>query len=44
MEKYRDRFPQVQLTTIDQFGGWAAAQKTHFSDGGLFDQIYRPQG
>jgi len=42
MEKYRDRFPQVQLTTIDQFGGWATAQKTHFSDGGLFDQIYRP--
>ena len=26
------------------FGGWDAAQKTHFSDGGTFDQIYRPGG
>ena len=26
------------------FGGWAAAQKTHFADGGTFDQIYRPGG
>ena len=24
------------------FGGWAKAQKTHFGDGGIFDQIYRP--
>jgi ABC-type sulfate transport system substrate-binding protein len=22
------------------FGGWAKAQKTHFADGGVFDQIY----
>ena len=42
MEKFRDRFPDVRLMTIDQFGGWAAAQKAHFSDGGVFDQIYRP--
>ena len=26
----------------EQLGGWAAVQKKHFSDGGLFDQIYRP--
>jgi ABC-type sulfate transport system substrate-binding protein len=33
----------VQLFTIDEaFGGWQTAQKTHFSDGGTFDQIYRP--
>ena len=34
-------FPKVNLFTIDQvFGGWAKAQKTHFADGGVFDQIY----
>ena len=31
------------LVTIDgAFGGWQKAQKTHFADGGLFDQIYQP--
>jgi sulfate transport system substrate-binding protein len=35
------RFPKLELVTIDQdFGGWAKAQKEHFSDGGVFDQIY----
>jgi sulfate transport system substrate-binding protein len=35
------RFPELELVTIDrEFGGWAAAQKAHFSDGGVFDQIY----
>jgi sulfate/thiosulfate transport system substrate-binding protein len=39
--KYAQQFPKVQLFTIDQvFGGWAKAQKTHFDDGGIFDQIY----
>jgi sulfate/thiosulfate-binding protein len=39
--KYARQFPQVQLFTIDQvFGGWAKAQKAHFDDGGVFDQIY----
>ncbi|MEP9379426.1 sulfate ABC transporter substrate-binding protein [Aquabacter sp. CN5-332] len=39
--KYKDKFAPVQLFTIDQvFGGWAKAQKTHFGDGGVFDQIY----
>ncbi|MFG1396938.1 sulfate ABC transporter substrate-binding protein [Roseixanthobacter pseudopolyaromaticivorans] len=39
--KYKDKFAAVELFTIDQvFGGWAKAQKTHFSDGGVFDQIY----
>jgi sulfate/thiosulfate-binding protein len=39
--KYASVFPQLQLVTIDaEFGGWAKAQKTHFADGGLFDQIY----
>ncbi len=32
-----------KLYTIDKdFGGWQKAQKTHFSDGGTFDQIYTP--
>lgn len=35
------RFPRVNTFTIDQvFGGWQKAQKTHFADGGIFDQIY----
>jgi len=37
------KLPEVQLFTIDEaFGGWQAAQRTHFADGGTFDQIYRP--
>jgi len=33
--------PALELVTVDQhFGGWAAAQKTHFADGGTFDQLY----
>jgi sulfate/thiosulfate transport system substrate-binding protein len=42
-EQYADAFAVVKLFTIDEaFGGWDAAQKTHFADGGTFDQIYRP--
>jgi sulfate transport system substrate-binding protein len=37
------RFQKVELITIDgAFGGWQKAQKTHFADGGVFDQIYAP--
>ncbi len=40
-EKYADRFPKVNFFTIDEvFGGWQKAQKTHFADGGVYDQIY----
>jgi sulfate/thiosulfate transport system substrate-binding protein len=40
-EKYAKQFSPVKLFTIDEvFGGWAKAQKTHFDDGGIFDQIY----
>jgi sulfate/thiosulfate-binding protein len=39
--KYEKQFPKLKLITIDDtFGGWQKAQKTHFSDGGVFDQIY----
>jgi sulfate transport system substrate-binding protein len=41
--KYADRFPKLQLFTIDElFGGWQKAQKRHFDDGGVFDKIYSP--
>lgn len=36
------RFPQLKLVRIDDFGGWAKAQATHFADGAIFDQIYKP--
>lgn len=37
------RFSKSKLFTIDEvFGGWQKAQKAHFSDGGIFDQIYQP--
>jgi len=39
--RYASQFPKIALFTIDDvFGGWAKAQKTHFADGGVFDQIY----
>jgi sulfate/thiosulfate transport system substrate-binding protein len=39
--KHAKTFPKVNLFTIDElFGGWAKAQKTHFADGGVFDQVY----
>jgi len=39
--KYAKQFPPIKLFTLDElFGGWTKAQKTHFADGGVFDQIY----
>jgi sulfate transport system substrate-binding protein len=41
-KKYETSFAKVDLFTIDDvFGGWTKAQKTHFSEGGVFDQIYK---
>lgn len=41
-EQYKTQFPALRLFTIDKnFGGWKATQKLHFSDGGVFDQIYK---
>jgi sulfate/thiosulfate transport system substrate-binding protein len=43
--KYQGQFANVKLFTVDEaFGGWQAAQKAHFADGGTFDQIYKPGG
>ncbi len=40
--QYANSFAKVDLFTIgDVFGGWTKAQKTHFSEGGVFDQIYK---
>jgi sulfate transport system substrate-binding protein len=39
--KYAQQFPKIKLFSIhDVFGGWAKAQKTHFVNGAVFDQIY----
>jgi sulfate transport system substrate-binding protein len=39
--KYANVFAKVNLVTIADFGGWDAAQKKHFADGALFDQVTR---
>ncbi|MDB5763050.1 MAG: sulfate transporter, sulfate-binding family protein, partial [Herminiimonas sp.] len=42
-KKYAAQFPKVKLFTIgDVAGDWTKAQKNHFADGGIFDQIYQP--
>jgi sulfate transport system substrate-binding protein len=38
--KYEASFPKLELTSIDDFGGWKAVQQEHFADGAIFDQIY----
>jgi sulfate transport system substrate-binding protein len=41
--KYAGQFANLKLVTVDdEFGGWQKAQKTHFADGGIFDQIFQP--
>ncbi|MBV9992082.1 MAG: sulfate ABC transporter substrate-binding protein [Alphaproteobacteria bacterium] len=40
---HASQFPNIKLYDIDDvFGGWTKAQQVHFSDGGVFDQIYKP--
>lgn len=42
--QFADKLPALELVGIDaDFGGWAAAQKKHFDDGGTFDRIYNPK-
>lgn len=39
--KYKSKFKPLELFSVDEvFGGWDKSQKTHFADGGNFDQIY----
>ena len=41
-KKYESKFSKVNLIKIDDvFGGWQKAQRTHFADGGTFDEIYQ---
>lgn len=43
LAKYPDRFKPLDLFTVNEIaGGWQKAQQVHFSDGGIFDQIYQP--
>ena len=43
LKKYAANFPKIKLFTLGEvFGNWRTAQKTHFNDGGVFDQIYTP--
>jgi sulfate/thiosulfate-binding protein len=40
LAQHRNRFPELQLFTVDEaFGGWTVTHKTHFTDGGVLDQI-----
>ncbi|RED64915.1 hypothetical protein [Cohnella lupini] len=42
LKEFEKQFPKLELVTIRDFGGWAAAQKKHFADNAIFDQIYNP--
>jgi sulfate transport system substrate-binding protein len=41
LARHDKEFPHVATVTIDELGGWAQVQASHFADGGWFDQIYR---
>jgi sulfate/thiosulfate-binding protein len=44
LAKYQGQFPAITLFTLGElFGSWQDAQKTFFSDGGVFDEIYQPK-
>ena len=41
LQEFSDQFDlEMNLVTIDDFGGWNAAYQTYFNDGAIFDQIY----
>ena len=41
VEKYRHKFPNLTMVTINDFGGWAEVHKVHFAEDAVFDQIYQ---
>jgi sulfate/thiosulfate-binding protein len=41
LASYGNKFPAIELLTIEDFGGWKKAQPEHFGDGGIFDKIYQ---
>jgi sulfate transport system substrate-binding protein len=38
-KNFESKFPKLEMMTIEDFGGWQQAQKKHFADGGLFDEV-----
>jgi sulfate transport system substrate-binding protein len=42
LARYAERYPQIKLATIQDFGGWQTAQPAYFGDGGMFDRIFTP--
>ncbi len=40
--QYAERYPALDLATVQDFGGWDSAQATYFADGGMFDRIFTP--
>jgi sulfate transport system substrate-binding protein len=40
-KEFEKQFPAIDLITVEKLGGWEALHKTHFADGGIFDQIYQ---
>jgi sulfate transport system substrate-binding protein len=43
--RHAAEFPKIALFTVDEvFGGWGKAQKDHFDDGGVFDQVATAAG
>lgn len=40
--QYAERYPPLKMVTIQDFGGWDAAQAKYFADGGMFDRIFTP--
>lgn len=41
LEKYKAQFPTLRLVTIEAvFGGWEQANKVHFAEGGILDQVF----
>ena len=40
LAEFSGTFPELELATIAELGGWKRVQEKHFADGGVFDQIY----
>ena len=41
MLQFGDKYPEIDLITVEEFGGWRQAQQEHFNDGGVFDELMR---
>ena len=44
LKKYAEKYGKLKMFDLKKyFTNWSTAQKTHFSDGGIFDQIFTQQ-